>query len=159
MDLFSLEFIILLLSAFIVYYLLFVLNKAFKRVVIPRWSILLIVSLVFYGFANWIYLVFLGTSFLISYVFGLLTQYRLFSNKKFQPEAVESHLDRRVYENIMTTISIVLNVGILAVLKYFNFFSTSVASLFHFNAFTINFIIPLGISFYTFSLVAYNVDC
>lgn len=159
MDLFSLEFIILLLGTFIVYYLLFVLNKAFKRVVVPQWPILLIASLIFYGFTNWIYLAFLGTSFLISYIFGLITQYRLFPNKNFHPEVVESHLDRRAYENIMTTISIVLNVGILATLKYFNFFSTSIASIFHFSPFTINFIIPLGISFYTFSLIAYNVDC
>ena len=68
-------------------------------------------------------------------------------------------MERRKYENAITTIAIVLNVGVLVVLKYFNFFSGSIQSIFHFNTITTNFIIPIGISFYTFSLVGYNVDC
>ena len=161
MSIFSLEFLLLLTIAFVLFYVVFLLNKAFKRIIIPQWSILLIASLVFYGFTNPIYLAYISGSTLVSYVIGLLCQYKLFNKgengkTKFKPTKVLE--ERKVYENRMCAIAIIINVSVLAVLKYFNFFSSSVASLFHFNTFTINFIIPLGISFYTFSLISYNVD-
>ncbi len=169
MNLLSTEFLILLAIAFVLFYLIGLLNKLFKKVIIPQWSILLIASLVFYGFVNPIYLIYLGVSSLFSYAFALMVQHKLFkkissancSNDEFvySPVKVDDHLSRRVYENILTTMVILINVGILAVLKYYNFFAGSVNSIFHVSAPTFNFIIPLGISFYTFSLIAYNVDC
>ena len=161
MSIFSLEFLLLLTIAFVLFYVVFLLNKAFKRIIIPQWSILLIASLVFYGFTNPIYLAYIGGSALVSYVIGILCQYKLFNKgengkTKFKPMKVLE--ERKAYENWMCALAIIINVSVLAVLKYFNFFSSSVATLFRFNAFTINFIIPLGISFYTFSLISYNVD-
>ena len=168
MNLFSFEFIILLLIAFVLYYAAFGINKLAKRNVVPQWAVLLIESLVFYGFANYIYLIYLGISFFVSYVSAILCQYKLFkrvqSNSsenvlEFSPSKVDSHLERKKYENLITSITILVNVGILAVLKYYNFFANSVNSVLHLSITTYNFIIPIGISFYTFSLIAYNVDC
>lgn len=156
MDIFSLEFLIFLASCFILYYLIFLLNKAFEKVVIPQWFVLLIGSLFFYGFTNWIYLAYLGGSSLISYLLAILCQYKLKDSKK---RFIDSHLERKRYENLLCALAIVINVGVLATLKYFNFFSTSINSLFHLSLNTYRFINPLGISFYTFSLIAYNVDC
>ena len=167
MNLFSLEFAILLLATFILYYLLFAINKCAKRAIVPQWCALLVASLVFYGFSNYVYLIYLGISFLVSYSAAIFCQYKLFKRvansetKEYElnPKRVEEHQTRRKYENIITAISISVNVGILAVLKYFNFFAGSVNSIFHLSLTTYNFIIPLGISFYTFSLIAYNIDC
>ena len=168
MSLFSFEFIIFLAITFVGYYVLYGINKLARKTIIPQWAILLAASLIFYGFANYIYLIYLGISFLVSYTAGLLCQYKVFSktsktnNKsvyELKPSKMESHLDRKKYENIITTFAILINVGILAVLKYYNFFANSVNSVLHLSVTTYNFIIPLGISFYTFSLIAYNVDC
>lgn len=141
MDFFSITFIIFLLSSLVLFYLAGLINLLFKKVIIPQWLILLAASLIFYGFNNWLYLVFIGGSSLISYLSGLMCKKDKATSKTFM------------------IISIVINVGVLAVLKYFNFFSDTITSLFRLSRFTYNFIIPLGISFYTFSLVAYNVDC
>lgn len=53
--------------------------------------------------------------------------------------------------------------GVLFVFKYFNFMSLSVKNLFgilgiNFSGFTINVILPVGISFYTFQAMSYMVD-
>ena len=141
MDILSLEFLVFLLITVAAYYFVNLINKCFKKQIIPQWLVLLIGSIVFYGFCHWIYLVFLFSSAAVSYIASLL------SNKK-----------KGISKTAMI-LAIVINVGTLATLKYCNFFINSVNSVFHANWLTQNFIIPLGISFYTFSLVAYNVDC
>lgn len=60
-------------------------------------------------------------------------------------------------------ISIISNLTILAVFKYFNFFSASIiefASLFNYKLETIqlNLLLPVGISFYTFQSLSYVID-
>lgn len=58
---------------------------------------------------------------------------------------------------------LVLNFGILAFLKYYNFFAGSLNDLLGifsigFSAPTLKLILPLGISFYTFQSMGYIVD-
>lgn len=60
-------------------------------------------------------------------------------------------------------LAICLNIGLLAVFKYFNFFADNLAMLFSLfgvklDVPTLHFILPIGISFYTFQLTAYVVD-
>ncbi len=60
-------------------------------------------------------------------------------------------------------VSIVVNVGILFVFKYFNFFNDSLKSLFnYFNIFydlpAFRLLLPVGISFYTFQVLSYSID-
>ena len=167
MDFFSIEFLVFIGITIVIYYLVYLLNKVSKRIIIPQWIVLLIASLIFYGFTNYVYLIYLGASSIISYSVAIFCQYKFFERTdnrreleyEFQPHGMPNHTDRRIYENIITAIAIVANVGILAVLKYYNFFVTTVNSVFHFGIAVRNFIVPLGISFYTFSLIAYNVDC
>jgi alginate O-acetyltransferase complex protein AlgI len=166
MNLFSIEFLILLLATFVVYYVIYAINKLQKRINIPQWSVLLVASLIFYGFTNYIYLLYLAISSLVSYGAAIMSQYEIFkltvteddAELKIAPYKAEPSVERKRYEKIVTALSIIINAGILIVLKYFNFFSGTVSGLFKFNAITYNFIIPLGISFYTFSLIAYNID-
>lgn len=61
-------------------------------------------------------------------------------------------------------LSLIVNFGVLGVFKYFNFFAENlkdVLKLVGMNADlpTLNIILPVGISFYTFQLSAYMVDC
>lgn len=58
---------------------------------------------------------------------------------------------------------IVLNVGVLVLFKYFNFFSESLQALFaglgwHFSAVTLQLVLPVGISFYTLQAMGYVID-
>ena len=151
MDLFSKEFIILLVASFVLYYLLYLINRIAKKTIIPQWVVLLIASLVFYGFNNPVYLIYLGFSFIVTYLTSLLTQYKLFnkdnSNRiKFHPLKIDKTDNRKTYEKAMTIIAIIINVSVLLVLKYYNFFANSVNSVFHASMVTVNFIIPIGIS-------------
>ena len=57
-----------------------------------------------------------------------------------------------------SVLSIVLNIGFLFLVKYFNWFGGIFSSLLKKPFSAISFIVPLGLSFYIFTLVAYNVD-
>ena len=59
--------------------------------------------------------------------------------------------------------AIVLNVGILFFFKYFNFFVQSFADAFSLfgaevNVHTLKILLPVGISFYTFTALSYSID-
>lgn len=57
-------------------------------------------------------------------------------------------------------LSLAGNLSVLLFFKYFNFFITEFANLFSLNPdnLTLNIILPLGISFYTFQAMAYTID-
>jgi len=62
----------------------------------------------------------------------------------------------------IVTVSLVFNLGLLAYLKYFNFFLESFQSAFSFwggsiGGSTLNIILPVGISFYTFQTLSYSL--
>ena len=60
----------------------------------------------------------------------------------------------------ITTANIVLNLLILAVFKYYDFFVTEFAQLFHISTegLLLKVILPVGISFYTFQALSYSID-
>jgi D-alanyl-lipoteichoic acid acyltransferase DltB (MBOAT superfamily) len=60
-------------------------------------------------------------------------------------------------------LSLGVNLGLLGFFKYFNFFSESFAQAFTFfgrqiDPFTLNIVLPVGISFYTFQTLSYTID-
>ncbi|MGW9685996.1 MBOAT family O-acyltransferase [Flagellimonas sp. 2504JD1-5] len=61
-------------------------------------------------------------------------------------------------------ISIIFNIGLLGFFKYFNFFIDSFIETFSFfgvsmtHVWTLNIILPVGISFYTFQTMSYSLD-
>ena len=59
-----------------------------------------------------------------------------------------------------TTLNIILNLGILALFKYYDFFVTEFAQLFHISTdgLLLKVILPVGISFYTFQALSYSID-
>lgn len=61
---------------------------------------------------------------------------------------------------LVNAANIILNLGILAVFKYYNFFVGSFAEMFGLDAsgIAINVVLPVGISFYTFQALSYSID-
>ncbi len=112
-----------------------------------RWQNLLIVvaSYVFYGWWDWRFLALIALTSVASYASGVL---------------IEQH---RGHGKIISAANIVLNLLILAFFKYFNFFSESFATAmasvgWHCDMPTLNIVLPVGISFYTFQALSYSID-
>jgi alginate O-acetyltransferase complex protein AlgI len=66
-------------------------------------------------------------------------------------------------KKIWLTISLIVNFGLLAFFKYFNFLAENIFSILDLlgvqdKPWSLNIILPLGISFYTFQTVSYTVD-
>ena len=116
---------------------------------VPRQTIqnlvLLIASYVFYGWINPWYAIMLGLS--------TIADYFLTHGIKRDP------IRHRLY----TWLSIILNIGVLAFFKYYNFFDTSLAGSIgrlgiQSDFLLLNIVLPLGLSFYTLKKLAYVLD-
>lgn len=59
----------------------------------------------------------------------------------------------------MLSLGLICNIGALSVLKYYNFFISSVNLIWHKDFNLIHLFLPLGISFYTFLFIALLIDC
>lgn len=122
-----------------------------------RWQNLLVVisSYVFYGWWNKTFLLLIAFTTLCSYLSGLGIEYVRKQTFHSRPKI---QLDWW-----MAALNIVLNLSILAVYKYYNFFAESLTELCaHFNYYpgfvTLNLVLPVGISFYTFQALSYTID-
>ena len=116
-----------------------------------RWQNLLVVvaSYVFYGWWDWRFLVLIAITSLCSFGSGLL---------------LEHYEGRRQLQKMVSAGNIVLNISILFVFMYFNFFTESLNALlgalfgYHLDSLTVKIILPVGISFYTFQALSYTID-
>tara|TARA_R100000935_G_scaffold9585_1_gene19419 strand:+ start:192 stop:1631 length:1440 start_codon:yes stop_codon:yes gene_type:complete len=137
----SLDFAIFLPIVFILYW--FVVNKNLKHQNI----LIAIASYVFYGWWDWRFLALILFSTLVDYVIGVSL-------------GKEQNLYKR---KVLLWISIIVNLGFLGFFKYYNFFLDNFKSAFTFfgfeiNANSLNIILPVGISFYTFQTLSYTID-
>ena len=112
-----------------------------------RLWLMLIASYIFYGAWDWRFLSLIVVSTLIDYMLGL---------------RLEHEEDQRKRKALLT-LSLIANLGFLAFFKYFNFFIES-ATLglrsmgYDGSLSTLNIILPVGISFYTFQSMSYSID-
>lgn len=138
----SLDFAVFLPIVFIIYW--FVLNKNVKTQ--NLW--LLFASYFFYGWWDPRFLVLIFVSTLIDYVVG----------KELGKTSNDS------YRKLLVRTSIFANIGLLAFFKYFNFFVENFQTAFTFfggeisSSYSLNIILPIGISFYTFQSLSYTID-
>lgn len=142
--------------------------------IIPKnsqWIVLLIASYVFYLFSGYGMVTFLLFTTTISFFAGILLEKinnnskdYLNNNKSLTREQRKEfkHIIERK-KRIIIFISIMLIFSILGFLKYYNFFSLNLTTLS--NKLSINLdlpslqiLLPLGISFYTFQSVGYIID-
>lgn len=67
---------------------------------------------------------------------------------------------KKAYRKQLLVIDVLLNVGVLFVFKYYDFFASEFCELFSINknAVLLNLILPVGISFYVFTNTGYVID-
>ena len=135
----SLAFAIFLPIVFIIYWFVFNRNLRLQNFFV------LVASYVFYGWWDWRFLLLIALTSFCSWCGALLMA------------------KRREKAHLFSVLNIVLNLGILAFFKYFNFFVTSFVDAFaaagiQLQATTLKIILPVGISFYTFQALSYTID-
>ncbi len=113
--------------------------------------ILLVASLIFYAWGEPKYIVLMLASIGVNYIFGRLID-------KFSPEKNAS-VKHSWQQRTILILAVLVNFGLLAYFKYFNFFIDSVNNLFGSGTLTpLNIALPIGISFYTFQIISYIID-
>ena len=141
----SIQFALFLPIVFLLYW--FVFDRFISK---SKWQLrmqnafVVVASYVFYGWWDWRFLLLIAFTSFCSWGSGLLI-----GKAKTRKEA-----------KTWTTLNIVLNLGILALFKYYDFFVTEFAHLFHIstNGLLLKVILPVGISFYTFQALSYSID-
>lgn len=134
MSLITGKFFIFLCILFLAYYLLP--NKKYQ------WVLLLCGSLFFYLQSSPYYLIFLLISSVTTFLLG---------------KGISNSDDKNKSKKMMI-LAVAINLGILFVLKYTVLVFDIITSITGYSFREINFILPLGISFYTFMVVSYIVD-
>ena len=136
----SIEFAIFLPVVFLLYWFVFNRNLRLQNLFV------VVASYVFYGWWDWRFLLLIAFTSLCSYGSGLLIE-------KFRGEPRKA--------KIVNVLNIVINLLILGVFKYYDFFVTSFADLFlggKTEGLLLKVILPVGISFYTFQALSYSID-
>ncbi len=120
-----------------------------------RWLLLLVASCYFYMVFKPEYILILFFTIIIDYLAGIIIEKSTGSSRKF-----------------WLIISLVSNIGILAVFKYFNFFTGNLNGLIgfitgntgtlpdlnHFLNWGMEVILPIGLSFHTFQAMSYTIE-
>lgn len=137
----SLEFAIFLPIVFFLYWFVVGRNLRLQNLFIVGGSYL------FYGWWDWRFLLLIAFTTFCSYLSGTL---------------IEKYRNKR-HAKVIAIANIVLNLLILCLFKYFNFFSENLAKLFEvfgveLDWVTLDFLLPVGISFYTFQALSYTID-
>lgn len=137
----SIDFAVFLPIVFFIYWFLVEKNLRLQNLLI------VLSSYFFYGLWDWRFLTLILFSTLVDYSVGL----------KLGSEA------NTTKRKLLLWISIIVNLGFLGVFKYYNFFLENFVSAFSFfgsklNVSSLNVILPVGISFYTFQTLSYSID-
>lgn len=135
----SYEFIFLFLP--ITLFVFFLIGK-FNCKLAAGW--LAAASLFFYGWWNFIFIFLLTASIIFNYAIGIGI------SKLYQKQ--------HSLKNTLLLIGIIANLGLLSYFKYLNFFLDTINSLFGVGYSVGTIILPLGISFFTFTQIAFLVD-
>lgn len=141
----SLNFLLFFTVVFIIYYL----PICRKNAKIRNWWILL-ASYFFYGVADLKMIPLLLGATVVFYALGLW----------LKDQMVKGHSKAA---SRITTLGVVLGVGLLLYFKYLNFFAESFAALlsaigFNVSWTTLNIVLPVGVSFFTFKLISYMIE-
>ncbi len=137
----SLDFAVFLPIVFVIYW--FVTARNLKQ----QNLLVVVASYVFYGWWDWRFLALILFSTLTDYWIGItMDTQKKQSNRK-----------------VLLWISIVVNLGFLGFFKYYNFFVENFVAAFslfgnEISPNTLNIILPVGISFYTFQTLSYTID-
>ncbi len=111
-----------------------------------RWFLLLVSSCYFYMFFVPIYILILGFTIVIDYFAGIYLERAQGRQKKW-----------------FLIASLIANIGVLAVFKYYNFFNDNLTLLLHGAGFQnpvpyLSILLPVGLSFHTFQAMSYTIE-
>jgi alginate O-acetyltransferase complex protein AlgI len=134
------KFLIFFILVFCIYHL-FSNKLKFQNIILVTSSTL------FYSWFEWKYTLLIWGYIFVNYFSGISIQKSTVSNKK----------------RFIFICAITFNLGILAIFKYYNFFSQSIIDTLNSlgvtaHPFTIEVILPVGISFYCFQCISYVSD-
>jgi len=137
----SLDFAIFLPIVFLLYWFVAQKNLKLQNVLI------VVASYVFYGWWDWRFLSLIIFSTVVDYLIG----------QRLRTE------DKQSKRKALLWTSIIVNLGFLGFFKYYNFFLENFVDAFslfgmQINANSLNIILPVGISFYTFQTLSYTID-
>ncbi|HSH01993.1 MAG TPA: MBOAT family O-acyltransferase [Anaerolineae bacterium] len=137
----SLEFLLFLPTIFFLYWFIY------NRSIFVQNALLLGASCLFYAWWDRRFLILIFISAFVDYIIG------------WQLGQTTNKTSRRLY----LTLSLSVNLGLLGIFKYYNFFVDSLMLSFEtvgipVNIHSLNVILPVGISFYTFQTLSYSID-
>lgn len=137
----SLDFAIFLPLVYSIYWFILGKNRKGQNI------LLLIASYIFYGWWDWRFLGLILFSTVVDYLIGI---------------GLDGE-DRQPRRKMLLLVSVLVNLGFLAYFKYFNFFLENINGLFSFMGTDISIrsleiVLPVGISFYTFQTLSYSID-
>ena len=112
--------------------LYFIIPKKYKNV------ILLVSSLLFYFYGEPIYVFLMIAEILIAYFGALL---------------IDKYKDKTIL-----IILLIIHISLLFIFKYTDFILTNINNIFNANINLLKLALPIGISFYTFQIISYEVD-
>lgn len=137
----SVEYAIFLPVVFLIYWFISNRNIKFQNFVI------VVASYFFYGWWDW--------RFLSLIIFSTAVDFTVGQGLKVA--------EKKLMRQMLLWTSIIVNLGLLGVFKYYNFFLDSLykaapglQAMMGFN--TLSIILPVGISFYTFQTLSYTID-
>ena len=141
----SFEFFVFLPVFFLLYWWVFdFLIKEAKHQLLFQNLLVVAASYLFYGWWDWRFLVLIAFTSLCSFLSGI---------------AIDKSSTKQL-KTFWMVLNVVVNLSILGVYKYYDFFVSSLASAFNINAEThlLHLVLPVGISFYTFQALSYSID-
>lgn len=137
----SLEFLIFLPVVFILHWEICKSRQS-------RNILLILASYLFYGWWNPVFLILIFLTTVCSFFSGLF---------------IHGYQSKPRYALTVLWSNVLINLGILGIFKYFNFFSNSFAEAMSLIGWTVDnvtldLILPVGVSFYTFQALSYSID-
>ena len=137
----SIDFAIFLPVFFLLYWFVTNINLKLQNFLI------VVASYLFYGWWDWRFLSLIIFSTIVDFLVGLML----------------SKEENETKRKALLWTSILVNIGFLGFFKYYNFFIENFTTAFSFfgneiQTNSLNIILPIGISFYTFQTLSYSID-
>ena len=136
----SLEYAVFLPVVFLLYWFVFNRNVRWQNLFV------LVASYIFYGWWDWRFLGLIVFTSLCTFASGLL---------------IDKYRDTPLRAKLVSALNIIVNLLILGLFKYYDFFATSFANAFlggKTDGLLLKLVLPVGISFYTFKALSYSID-
>ncbi len=143
----SIEFLVYLPIVFIIYWIIGIYTNSPKQNIRYQNLFVIFASYIFYGWWDWRFLSLIILATTTSFTCGLLLD-------KFQDKTTRKAI---------CSFNLIVSLGILGTYKYYNFFAENFSQLLsyagiHSGWTTLELVLPVGISFYTFQTLAYTID-